>query len=81
MAELADKRKFYIDGAWVDPAAARDLEVIDPTTEEPVAVISIGGQADTDRAVAAAYCAPATYNAARCRFSGGVNSIDEDVTH
>lgn len=32
---------------------------------------------DWDRAVAAAYCAPATYNAARCRFSGGVNSIDD----
>lgn len=57
MADLADKRKFYIDGAWVDPAQPNDLEVIDPTTEEPVAVISIGGQADTDRAVAAAKAA------------------------
>ena len=57
MTQMADKRKFYIDGAWVDPAAARDLEVIDPTTEEPVAVISLGGQADTDRAVAAAKAA------------------------
>lgn len=57
MADLADKRIFYIDGAWVDPAQPNDLEVIDPTTEEPVAVISIGGQADTDRAVAAAKAA------------------------
>ena len=57
MADLADKRKFYIDGAWVDPAQPNDLEVIDPTTEEPVAVISIGGEADTDRAVAAAKAA------------------------
>ena len=57
MADLADKRIFYIDGAWVDPAPPNDLEVIDPTTEEPVAVISIGGQADTDRAVAAAKAA------------------------
>ncbi|MCQ0969159.1 aldehyde dehydrogenase family protein (plasmid) [Paracoccus sp. TK19116] len=54
---MADKRKFYIDGAWVDPAAPQDLEVIDPTTEEPVAVISLGDQADTDRAVAAAKAA------------------------
>ncbi|WP_304617135.1 aldehyde dehydrogenase family protein [Paracoccus sp. (in: a-proteobacteria)] len=51
---MLDKRSFYIDGAWVAPAAPRDLEVIDPSTEEPVAVISLGGQADTDRAVAAA---------------------------
>lgn len=57
MAELADKRKFYIDGAWVDPATPSDLEVIDPTTEEAFAVISLGGQADTDRAVAAAKAA------------------------
>ena len=32
---------------------------------------------DWDRAVAAAYCAPGTYNKARCKFSGGVNSIDD----
>ena len=57
MAGPEDKRKFYIDGAWVDPAVPHDLEVIDPTTEEACAVISLGGQADTDRAVAAAKAA------------------------
>ena len=54
---MIDKRKFYIDGAWVEPAQPRDFEVIDPSTEEPCAVISLGGQADTDRAVAAAKAA------------------------
>ncbi len=49
-----DHRKFYIDGAWVAPAAACDHDVIDPSTEEVCAVISLGGQADTDAAVAAA---------------------------
>lgn len=57
MAGLEDKRKFYIGGAWVDPAAPHDLEVIDPSTEEGFAVISLGGQQDTDRAVAAAKAA------------------------
>ena len=57
MTDVQDKRKFYIDGAWVGPARARDLEVIDPSHEEPVAVISLGDQADTDRAVAAAKAA------------------------
>ncbi|WP_372800083.1 aldehyde dehydrogenase family protein [Paracoccus seriniphilus] len=57
MSTLLDKRKFYIDGVWVDPAQARDLEVIDPSTEEAVAVISLGDQSDTDAAVAAAKCA------------------------
>ncbi|MDO5643266.1 MAG: aldehyde dehydrogenase family protein, partial [Paracoccus sp. (in: a-proteobacteria)] len=54
MTGLLDKRQFYINGAWVDPARPNDLEVIDPSVEEPVAVISLGDQADTDAAVAAA---------------------------
>ena len=48
------KRDFYINGAWVAPLAPRDCEVIDPSTEEPCAVISLGSEADCDRAVAAA---------------------------
>jgi aldehyde dehydrogenase (NAD+) len=51
---MIDKRKFYIDGMWVDPTTPRDMNVIDPATEEACAVISIGGQADTDAAVGAA---------------------------
>ena len=89
MAELADKRKFYIDGAWVDPAAARDLEVIDPTTEEPFAVISVGGQADTDRAVAAAKAAQPGWAAAppaeRLAFAERLLEVykrrNDDVAH
>jgi aldehyde dehydrogenase (NAD+) len=54
---MLDKRQFYIDGAWTAPAAARDCNVIDPSTEEPCAVISLGSQADTDAAVAAAKAA------------------------
>ena len=57
MSGLADKRNFYINGKWVAPVAPRDLEVIDPSTEEAVAVISLGDQADTDAAVAAAKAA------------------------
>ena len=51
---MLDKRSFYINGAWVAPQAARDLDVINPSTEEPCAVISLGDQADTDAAVKAA---------------------------
>ncbi|SEN60033.1 aldehyde dehydrogenase (NAD+) [Loktanella fryxellensis] len=54
---MMDKRNFYIGGGWVAPAAARDCDVIDPATEEACAVISLGDQADTDRAVAAAKAA------------------------
>lgn len=54
---MIEKRDFYINGAWVAPAQANDFEVIDPSTEEACAVISLGGQADTDAAVAAAKAA------------------------
>lgn len=47
-------RKFYIDGQWVDPATPNDFKVINPATEEPAGVISMGSAADVDRAVAAA---------------------------
>ena len=54
---MIEKRDFYINGAWVKPIEARDLSVIDPSTEEPCAVISLGSAADADRAVAAARAA------------------------
>lgn len=54
---MIEKRQFYIDGAWVDPATGNDFTVIDPSTEDSCAVISLGDQADTDAAVAAARAA------------------------
>ncbi len=51
---MLSKRDFYINGKWVAPAQPNDLEVINPSNEEVCAIISLGGQADTDRAVAAA---------------------------
>ncbi len=61
--KMKDLRKFYIDGKWVDPIEGKDLEVINPSNEEPWAVISLGGSADTDAAVAAAKRAFETWSA------------------
>ncbi len=58
---MLEKREFYINGRWVSPTEPNDLEVINPSNEEPCAVISLGGQADTDAAVAAAKSAFATW--------------------
>lgn len=55
-------RQFYIDGQWVEPAAPREFNVINPATEEVAGVISLGNAADVDRAVAAAKRAFATYS-------------------
>jgi aldehyde dehydrogenase (NAD+) len=54
---LSNHLKFYINGAWVDPATPRTLDVINPATEEAYTAISIGSAADVNRAVAAAKAA------------------------
>ena len=54
---MLEKREFYINGAWVAPIAGTDHHVIDPSTEEPCAVISLGGTADAEAAIAAAKAA------------------------
>ncbi len=54
---MLEKRDFYINGRWVAPAKPNDYAVIDPSTEEQCAVISLGDKADTDAAVAAAKAA------------------------
>jgi aldehyde dehydrogenase (NAD+) len=54
---MIERREFYINGQWVAPLSPRDCAVIDPSTEETCAIISLGSAADTDRAVAAAKAA------------------------
>jgi len=49
-----DYRKFYIDGRWVDPVTPKEFTVINPATESPAGLISLGSAKDVDRAVAAA---------------------------
>jgi len=51
---MIKKTDFYIDGQWTAPLQGTPLEVIDPSTEEAFATISLGGEADTNAAVAAA---------------------------
>ena len=52
---------FYINGEWVDPVAPKTLDVINPSTEEPIGRISLGSAADVDKAVAAARAAFDTF--------------------
>jgi len=51
---MLDKRNFYINGEWISPSKTNDFEVINPSNEEPYAVISLGFKEDTDAAVTAA---------------------------
>ena len=51
---MLNKRKFYINGQWVDPIKPNDCNVINPSTEENCAVISIGSKEDINLAVKSA---------------------------
>ena len=51
---MIDKKKFYINGKWVDPVKPNEIDVINPSNEEVCAKISLGDSADTNLAVEAA---------------------------
>jgi aldehyde dehydrogenase (NAD+) len=59
---ILDRRKFYIDGAWVEPVQVNDFEVLNPATEEVIATISLGSPNDIDLAVEAARRAFASFS-------------------
>ena len=59
---MENQLKFYINGEWVDPSTSDTLEVINPSTEQPITSIAMGGTADVDKAVAAAKAAFETYS-------------------
>ncbi len=56
------KTDFYIDGKWIPPVVAKELEVINPADEQAFAVISLGSAADVDKAVSAARKAFTTWS-------------------
>jgi len=49
--------KFYINGQWVDPLSTDRMPVLNPASVEQVGEVALGGEADVDRAVAAAAAA------------------------
>ncbi|WP_139413611.1 aldehyde dehydrogenase family protein [Bartonella mastomydis] len=51
---MFNKRKFYVNGLWDDPSTPHDFDVINPSTEEVCAVISLGSTKDADKAINAA---------------------------
>jgi aldehyde dehydrogenase (NAD+) len=58
---MREHLQFYINGKWTDPAVPHPFDVIDPAHEVVCARISLGTEADVDRAVAAAKAAFESY--------------------
>jgi phenylacetaldehyde dehydrogenase len=53
-AFLGRRHRLLIDGAWVSPVGGGEIAVIDPATEDQIAVVAAAEAADVDLAVAAA---------------------------
>ncbi len=60
---MKDLRQHYINGDWVDSAEPHDYEVLNPATEEAIAIITLGNTTDVNRAVTAASSAQADWAA------------------
>ena len=54
---MQDASKHYINGQWVASIDGREMAVENPSTEQKIATITLGGVADADAAVAAAKAA------------------------
>ncbi len=78
---------FYIDGEWVTPHGEARLEVVDPATEETIALVPAGTPDDVDGAVRAARAAfpgwsqtPASERAAALRrIAAGLAERAEEI--
>jgi len=55
--DVRDTYDLYVDGEWTPAADGATLTTTDPATEEPIAEVAAGAEADVDRAVAAARAA------------------------
>ncbi len=54
---MFERKQFYIDGRWVDPAGSRFRESVNPADNRPFGRVAMGDEVDISRAVAAARAA------------------------
>ena len=58
---MLDKKKFYINGEWVNPKSSQTIDIINPATEDVCAKISLGNKDDVNEAVQSAKIAFKTW--------------------
>ena len=51
---MENLKRFFINGAWVDPISDQTMPVINPATEEQIGTVALGNASDVDIAVEAA---------------------------
>ncbi|MHB0791043.1 aldehyde dehydrogenase family protein [Bradyrhizobium sp. 5.13L] len=51
---MVNRKQFYIDGAWIDPASTKTARTVNPATAEEMYELALGSKADVDKAATAA---------------------------
>ena len=75
-AEVQTRDKIFIDGEWVESQGTKTIEVVNPTTGEPIATIPSGTAEDADLAVRAARAAFGDWSAtSRSERAGYLEAI------
>ena len=54
---MLEKLQMYINGEWVDSSSSETIEVMNPSNDSVLGIITAGYSDDVDRAVAAAKAA------------------------
>ena len=54
---MLEKLQMYINGEWVDSSSSETIEVMNPSNDSVLGIITAGNSDDVDRAVAAAKAA------------------------
>jgi len=54
IARIAERYGLFVDGGFADAADGRTIDTVNPATEQRLSTVAHAGQADVDRAVAAA---------------------------
>ena len=58
---MLEKLQMYINGEWVDSSSSETIEVMNPSNDSVLGIITAGNSDDVDRAVAAAKAGVKTY--------------------
>tara|TARA_B100000686_G_scaffold351848_1_gene451904 strand:+ start:19231 stop:20649 length:1419 start_codon:yes stop_codon:yes gene_type:complete len=84
-----DRQHLYIDGTWVEPSGDGTIEVINPSSEQTIGSVPVGGEMDVNAAVEGAKSAFPTWSSSSVeeradllnQLSGVIKDRSEDLAN
>ena len=86
---MHDRQHLYIDGTWVEPSGDGTIEVINPSSEQTIGSVPVGGEMDVNAAVEGAKSAFPTWSSSSVeeradllnQLSGVIKDRSEDLAN